>query len=50
MVIGISGRVDGYNYAEFREQVNQLIDAGITCSSSISSTVCTAIMWASVSS
>ena len=28
MVIGISGRVDGYNYAEFREQVNQLIDAG----------------------
>jgi anti-anti-sigma factor len=28
MVVGISGRVDGYNYAEFRERVNQLIDAG----------------------
>jgi anti-anti-sigma factor len=28
MVVGINGRVDGYNYAEFREQVNQLIDAG----------------------
>jgi anti-anti-sigma factor len=28
MVVGISGRVDGYNYTEFREQVNQLIDAG----------------------
>lgn len=28
MVVGIQGRVDGYNYAEFRERLNQLIDAG----------------------
>jgi anti-anti-sigma factor len=28
MVVGVNGRVDGYNYAGFREQVNQVIDAG----------------------
>jgi anti-anti-sigma factor len=28
VVVNVNGRVDGYNYTEFREQVNQLIDAG----------------------
>jgi anti-anti-sigma factor len=27
-VVGIGGRVDGYNYAEFREHLHQLLDAG----------------------
>jgi anti-anti-sigma factor len=28
VVVNVQGRVDGYNYAEFREQLNHLIDAG----------------------
>jgi anti-anti-sigma factor len=28
VVVSIKGRLDGYNYAEFRERINQLIDAG----------------------
>jgi anti-anti-sigma factor len=28
VVVNVKGRVDGYNYTEFREQLNQLIDAG----------------------
>ncbi len=28
VVVSVGGRVDGYNYAEFRERINGLIDAG----------------------
>jgi anti-anti-sigma factor len=28
VVVNVMGRVDGYNYAEFRERLNHLIDAG----------------------
>jgi anti-anti-sigma factor len=28
MIVAVNGRIDGYNYAEFRERLNRLIDAG----------------------
>ena len=28
IIVAVSGRIDGYNYAEFRERLNRLIDAG----------------------
>jgi anti-anti-sigma factor len=28
MIVAVIGRIDGYNYAEFREHLNRLIDAG----------------------
>jgi anti-anti-sigma factor len=28
MIVSVRGRIDGYNYAEFRERLNRLIDAG----------------------
>jgi anti-anti-sigma factor len=28
MIVAVNGRIDGYNYAEFRERLNRLIDSG----------------------